>query len=141
MSTDASQAKTGLALSIKQPWAWMIVQGLKLIENRKWRASLRGWFGIHAGKSYDTEGDAWLRTCYFASRPNGLVLPAADDLEAMPRGGIVGRARLVDVVTKSGDPLFFGPVGFVLADPEPLDFAPCRGSLSFFRPVYAEPNQ
>ena len=37
------------ALSIRQPWAELIVAGLKDIENRTWRTDYRGPVLIHAG--------------------------------------------------------------------------------------------
>ena len=40
-------------LSIKQPWAWLIVNGFKDIENRTWATNYRGPMLIHAGKSFD----------------------------------------------------------------------------------------
>ncbi len=30
------------ALSVRQPWAWLIVNGCKDIENRDWSTKLRG---------------------------------------------------------------------------------------------------
>lgn len=36
------------ALSIKQPWASLIVHGIKDIENRSWRTKFRGRIYIHA---------------------------------------------------------------------------------------------
>ncbi len=44
------------ALSIMQPWAWLIVNGHKDIENRNWPTRFRGPVYIHAGKKID--GDA-----------------------------------------------------------------------------------
>jgi len=41
------------ALSIHQPYADMIVQGLKVTENRTWRTDYRGPLLIHASKSKD----------------------------------------------------------------------------------------
>jgi len=38
------------ALSVKQPWAWLIVNGYKKIENRNWPTSFRGRIYIHAGR-------------------------------------------------------------------------------------------
>ena len=37
------------ALSIRQPWAELIVRGHKDVENRTWRHSYRGPVLIHAG--------------------------------------------------------------------------------------------
>ena len=36
------------ALSIRQPWAWLILHGGKDIENRTWATKLRGRVLIHA---------------------------------------------------------------------------------------------
>lgn len=36
------------ALSIRQPWAWLILHGGKDIENRSWNTNFRGRFLIHA---------------------------------------------------------------------------------------------
>jgi hypothetical protein len=41
------------ALSIRQPWAWLIVTGYKDIENRSWRTNYRGPLLIHAGRAID----------------------------------------------------------------------------------------
>ena len=39
------------ALSVKQPWAWLIAQGYKTVENRVWYTSHRGDLLIHASKN------------------------------------------------------------------------------------------
>ena len=39
------------ALSVRQPWAWLIVSGLKDVENRPRRTHYRGSLLIHAGLS------------------------------------------------------------------------------------------
>jgi len=36
------------ALSVRQPWAWLIVNAYKDIENRDWATKLRGRIWIHA---------------------------------------------------------------------------------------------
>ena len=38
------------ALSIRQPWAWLIVNGFKDIENRTWPTKFRGRVLVHASK-------------------------------------------------------------------------------------------
>lgn len=40
------------ALTIKQPWAGLIISGMKNIENRTWKTDYRGKLLIHAGISY-----------------------------------------------------------------------------------------
>jgi hypothetical protein len=36
------------ALSIRQPWAWLIIAGIKDIENRRWATNHRGPILVHA---------------------------------------------------------------------------------------------
>ncbi|HDU8694716.1 TPA: ASCH domain-containing protein, partial [Morganella morganii subsp. morganii] len=38
------------AISIRQPWAWLIVNGHKDIENRSWRTKYRGQVLVHASQ-------------------------------------------------------------------------------------------
>jgi hypothetical protein len=116
------------ALSIRQPWAWLILNAGKDIENRDWPTSFRGRFLIHAGKGMTRD-----------EYQNGMdTLNEIDDLLLMPpfeslaRGGIVGAAVLVDCVRKSESPWFFGRYGFELRDAMPLPFRPYKGALGFF---------
>ena len=44
------------AITIKQPWASLIVAGIKDIENRTWKTSFRGRVLIHAAKTPVKEG-------------------------------------------------------------------------------------
>lgn len=118
-----------LALSIRQPWAWLIVNGYKDIENRDWYARYRGPLWIHAGKGMTRdEYEGCLDTIDYTGRAD-IALPAFDQLE---RGGIVGKAVMVDCVRASESKWFFGRFGFVLRDARPIDFRPCRGALGFF---------
>ncbi len=120
-----------VALSIRQPWAWLIVQGYKDVENRTWATGNRGPFLIHAAKGMTLEEYNHAR--WIATR-NGVTIPAARDLE---RGGIVGAAEITGLVfseAAAGSPWFFGPVGFQVANARPLPFMPCKGALGFFKP-------
>lgn len=45
------------ALTVRQPWADLIVGGDKLIENRSWTSTYRGWVLIHASKTWDDYDD------------------------------------------------------------------------------------
>ena len=113
------------ALSILQPWAWLIVNGHKPVENREWRGRHRGPLLIHAGKGIDRDAYEFIQ----AMLPDDVVVPGPGAIE---RGGIVGQARMVDCVTAHPSQWFFGPYGFVLADAQPLPFRRCRGQLGFF---------
>ena len=120
-----------LALSIQQPWAWLIANGHKDVENRTWRVSeqhRRGTFLIHAGRMPDAE---WAPAETLRLRRNfGVVLPC--EPAALELGGIVGVARLVDCVSDSDSPWFVGPYGFVVDRAAPVPFVPFKGKLGFF---------
>jgi len=117
------------ALSIQQPWAWLIVNGHKDIENRSWGTNFRGPVLIHAGKKMDPDYED-------AQDWNWTRIERPDDFEF---GGIVGEAEIVDCVTRSASPWFFGPYGFVIRNARPLPFRPCRGQLGFFAPDFTPP--
>ncbi|MEM7599839.1 MAG: ASCH domain-containing protein [Verrucomicrobiota bacterium] len=118
-----------VALSIRQPWAWLIVNGHKDIENRTWPTRFRGQFLVHAGKGMTK---AEYKEARWVAEDNGIALPAFGELE---RGGIVGVAEITDCVNESESPWFFGKWGFVLRDAKPIDIVPCRGALGFFTPA------
>lgn len=52
--------RTITVLSVRQPWAWLLCEGLKDVENRNWRTNYRGELFIHAGKSFDWDALRWL---------------------------------------------------------------------------------
>lgn len=115
------------ALSILQPYAWLIVHGHKDIENRSWPTAFRGRFLVHAGKTYHRRlHNVWITDLLAL----GIVLPC---FEEMPLGAIVGEADLVDCVRYH--PSMWKDAaswGFVLANAEPCAPRPYRGQLGFF---------
>ena len=114
-----------LALTIHQPWASAIVLGPKRLENRRWKppAFLLGKrLAVHAGKVLDLAASEELRDDTFGPPlwphdPTALVL-----------GAVIGTVRVPDYVTRSADPWFCGPIGWVLEDPRPCEPMPCRGA-------------
>ena len=118
------------ALSIRQPWAWMILHAGKDIENRDWTTTYRGRFLIHAGKTC-TRRD-YAAAVDFAIAAGARLPREILALEELPRGGIVGVAEIVDCVQASASPWFVGPNGFVIANPRDLPFFDYPGRLSWF---------
>jgi hypothetical protein len=113
-------------LSIRQPWADLIVNGHKDIENRSWPTKVRGPVLIHAGKQFESD-----------SFDNLCINPVTRRFMRAGRfsydvGGIVGIAEIVDCVTASKSIWFNGEYGFVLRNARPLPFSPMRGMLGFF---------
>jgi hypothetical protein len=123
-----------LVISVRQPWAWLIINAGKDIENRDWSTKVRGRVLIHAAKgcTKDEWRAAW--GCVQEICPEAWD-KACREIQAgsIERGGIIGSVEIVDCVSKSDSPWFFGRYGFVLRDPQPLPFYPCRGQLGFFR--------
>lgn len=77
------------ALSIKQPWAWLIVNGLKDIENR---------IGVSYFKDLIGKDD-YNRLCI--------------EWDRLPTGGIVGVSEIVDCVSRYSSKWFVGDWGDV----------------------------
>ena len=118
-----------IALSIRQPWAWLIVAGHKDIENRDWPTNYRGDCLIHASKSATRADVENIRDSLIDDFGTDFGLPAFDDL---PRGGLCGIATITDCVRSSPSPWFEGDHGFVLDRARAIPFHPYRGRLGFF---------
>ena len=123
MTNEADNIK---ALSINNPWGWSIAAGFKDIENRDWSTKYRGEFLIHVGLKIDKSAWEFIRRT--ADRD-----PSPD---ALMTGGIIGKAEIVDCVSNSDSPWFFGRYGFIIRNAEILPFRPCKGALGFFTPDY-----
>lgn len=126
------------AISVRQPWAWLIMRGGKTIENRKWSTKRRGRHLIQAAMGM-TRAE-WADASDFLIDRFGILGASEIRLppfEALERGGIIGSVEIIDCVTantvSSDDAHWFvGDHGFVLRDPRPLPFVPFKGALSFF---------
>ena len=80
-------------LTIKQPWASLIMLGLKKYEFRSWKTDYRGELLIHAGKGIDKDGMERLKKYI---------------LENMPTERILGKVKLIDCIKTS--PEFYDKV-------------------------------
>lgn len=132
------------ALSLKQPWATLLVHGLKTIEVRKWKTAPRGRIFIHAARVPD-------------ERPHGWALVKPEWLaEARCGGGIIGEGDLVKCVTYRtreafsadkekhlNDPEWFEPIlyGFVFENLSVRPFWKYPGWMRFFPVDLPEENE
>ncbi|MBI1234928.1 MAG: ASCH domain-containing protein [Alphaproteobacteria bacterium] len=119
------------ALSIIQPWAWLIVHGHKGIENRSWGPPswmLDKRIIIHA--SAKKSRDEFAAATQIAE-PLGIQLPEIDSLSY---GAAIGSAILDGVIESSTNPWFFGPFGWRFNSPivftKPI---PMRGALGLWK--------
>ena len=115
-------------LSIRQPWAWLVVHGWKNVENRTWSTKHRGPLLIHASSNM-TRADYEACRIFVAGIHEDLTIPT---FEVLPRGGIVGKVTLLDCVREHTSPWFTGPVGWVLDDACACTLVPCGGRQGLF---------
>ncbi len=124
------------ALSLKQPWAALLVHGRKTIEVRRWPTRFRGRVLIHAARVPDERPEAWAHVSPEV-RPTALL-----------GGGIIGAGTLtgcrsyvsaetfdVDRSAHLNDPSWFeeaGLFGFAFADLEVLPFRRYPGWVRIF---------
>jgi hypothetical protein len=131
-----------LALSVRNPWAWMIIHADKDVENRDWPTKVRGRILIHAAKTMT--GTQWNTAWRFAydSDARQTAIKAGLTRQNIERGGIIGSVEIYACVTQSSSRWFIGKHGFLLRDPRPLPFTPWRGRLGFFDvPVQELPTE
>jgi hypothetical protein len=116
-------------LSVRQPWAWLIVSGIKLVENQPQIHRHRGELAIHAALKRDREPAASIAQRFGVSIPDNL-----------DRGGIVGVVTVTDAVEGDQElPEQYARwrntsyrFGLLLANARQVAFVPYRGQLSLF---------
>ena len=113
-------------LSLKQPWAELILQGKKKIELRKWNTKFRGKFLIHSSKIPDKK--SMLKF----------------NFKNLPLGFIVGEAELIDVKKYENSSEFskdknlhladssWGNYGFLLKNAKRINPISAKGKLNFW---------
>ena len=132
------------ALSIRQPWAWLIIRPdlvgearqkaiadrlIKDCENREWQSHYGGPLLIHAAQGMTHDEYRWARYFVLLKFDGRICIPAPDDLQ---RGGIIGRVQMEGCTSQPQSPWFTGRFGFQFSNPEPLPFQPCRGMPGLF---------
>jgi hypothetical protein len=124
------------ALSLKQPWAALLVHGHKTIEVRRWPTARRGRILIHASSVSDERPEVWK-----------LVPPELTEAAHL-RGGIIGAGDLTGCIAYRNskdfaadrtrhwnDPGWFEEpllYGFTFANLEVLPFRAYPGWMRFF---------
>ena len=113
-------------LTLKQPWAELVLQGKKKIELRKWNTNFRGEFLIHSSKNPDKIS---MKKFGFENLKNGFIL---------------GKAKLADVKHYNNNKEFekdkklhladlsWGKYGFILKDVKRINPVPAKGKLNFW---------
>lgn len=74
------------AISIKQPYATLLLMGIKKFETRSWKTKFRGEICIHSSKAVDKEGMKILKEV-LGQKFNSLDFPT---------GAILGKIQILD---------------------------------------------
>lgn len=122
------------ALSVRQPSAWAIIHGGKVIENRSLGSIRAGKMdcrriAIHTAVGLTEKEYRW---SLHKLNELGVVCPAPADL---PRSAIIGSVDVVDIVSASDSPWFSSRPdnhGLLLENPVPCDPIPAKGTLGYF---------
>lgn len=126
-------------ISVRQPWAWLIIYGGKDIENRDWPTRYCGPLAIHAAKGMTVQEyeDSYDFVNSFDRRLASKI-PAFPELV---RGAVIGTVILHDCVTADGSNWFQGIYGFILTDPKPMDPVFVKGALGLWEWTPELPNE
>jgi ASCH domain len=121
-------------LTIRQPWAWLIVNGYKPIENRSWPTKIRGNILIHSSASMSKKEavDALMFVAKFDAKGAGLALAEAMKRNQLALGTIVGKANLIMSTLAHPSPYFVGPYGHVMTNPQRCEPFAYKGQLGYF---------
>jgi len=145
------------ALTIKQPWAQLIIEGLKDIENRTWQTKFRGRVYVHAAQKpvpMNGNADGFAPPNIECLKQIFKLHPASqgrwpDIMAAYTNSAIIGEVDIVDCVLNHnsiwaehvdmpagvymGEKLIYN---WVLANPVKYDqpILNVKGALSFWQP-------
>jgi len=114
------------SLTIKQPWAELILRGKKKIELRKWNTKFRGEFLIHSSKDPD---EMAMKNFGFEILPNGYILGKInlEDVKEYPNGDSLLKDKKLHLADDG-----WGNYGFILKNPKRINKIPYRGQLGFW---------
>jgi hypothetical protein len=88
------------ALSLWQPWAYLLASGKKKIETRHWSTSYRGPLAIHAAKKWndDLQDICHTKTFVNAIKPEGVEFYEFYLRSVLAFGCIIGTVDLTDCI-------------------------------------------
>jgi len=115
------------ALSIRQPWAWLIVNGYKDVENRTWSTNYRGDLLIHAGHNFEFDSISWILSKF--TELKGILPLNKHDYDL---GGLIGKVTLVNCTRHHESPWFTGPIGWLFDNAASMTLIPYKGHLGLF---------
>jgi hypothetical protein len=113
------------ALTVKEPWASLIADGTKLIENRSWFTRHRGRLAIHAGCAWERRAGELMSTALGSTVPQpirnhhtaGHVLAIVELVDCVPLAEL---AQRYPMHARTNREHLFGPWCWVLDNVQPV---------------------
>ena len=121
-------------LTIKQPWATLIAEGLKEYEFRTWKTKYRGEFLIHAGKSIDKRAMEKFEQ-YQLEYPTGCIIAKATLTDCIKIDDDVRKILQEKnplVYSHAINDIYWDGYGFKLENVEKIEPISMNGKLSFW---------
>ncbi|MCX6749245.1 MAG: ASCH domain-containing protein [Candidatus Pacearchaeota archaeon] len=113
-------------LTLKQPFAELVVSGKKTIELRKWNTNFRGKFLIHSSRIPDKKN---MKKFGFENLPNGFILGEADlvNVKKYNTAKEFNKDKNKHLAAKD-----WGAYGFILKNIKRITPISARGQLNFW---------
>ena len=121
-------------LTIKQPFATLIAEGLKEYEFRTWKTKYRGEFLIHAGKSIDKRAMEKFEQ-YHLEYPTGCIIAKATLTDCIKIDDDVRKILQEKnplVYSHAINDIYWDGYGFKLENVEKIEPISMNGKLSFW---------
>lgn len=115
-------------LTVRQPEAWLLVHGIKDVENRTWSTTHRGPLLIHSSARKPTAADLeWLTD---VCAEEGIPVPALSELTT---GAVVGAVWL-ETITETDESPWWDEVSlaWICTHSAPCEPIPCKGKLGLW---------
>lgn len=125
-------------LTIKQPYASLIAEGLKEYEFRTWKTKYRGEILIHAGKGVDKKAMEKFK-CFNLEYPSGCIIAKVNLTDCIPidneaRNMLKEKKSIIyDHIIDNND---YKGYGFKLENIKKIKPIPINGKLSFWEYDY-----
>jgi hypothetical protein len=106
------------AITVRQPWAWLIIHGGKNIENRSWYSAYQGYLVIHAASKMSRSEYEDARDFVRTFDPElACKIPHH---ESLAYGYVLGTVQQIGCVKHHDSPWFQGEFGHVYRMPSEL---------------------
>lgn len=143
---DSASISTSVtkALTVKQPWASLVMSGIKTFETRCWETPYRGRIAITSSKTKPPKS-VWGNYAIQEALGRGAYAAFQGEEVELPFGMLLGTVELVEIVpafdvwdeavnndeTGLGD-FFPDTFAWRLVDPRPIEPIPIKGQLGLW---------